>query len=331
MSQKTNKQTVQQTNKKTNKKTNNQTNNKKKNNKNNNKNNNRNNKNNNTSKKKKQQTSKTLTTNFPYVDTHCHLEMILKKLKITHTDKTYEEIKNKLEFPEGFEGMLIIGCEPETFTEVHSFLNFETDEIRLSFGVHPHNAKDYTNRLEKKIIKYSKLDKVVAVGEIGLDYHYMHSPKHTQQEVFIKQIKIAVSLDKPIVLHSREAEEDTLRIMKEHVPQEHLIHLHCFTSSNTFLRQMLDHFPNLYVGFTGIITFKGKSCDPIREAVKIVPLDRILSETDGPFMGPVPFRGKVAHPGRIPWIINKIAELKEIEKEEAYSQIRQNAKTIYKF
>ncbi|KAJ3443144.1 deoxyribonuclease tatdn2-related [Anaeramoeba flamelloides] len=281
--------------------------------------------------KQKNQTSKKLTTNFPYVDTHCHFDSILQRSRLSLINKTYEEVKSALGFTEGFEGMLTVGCVPATFSIVRSLLDLETDEIWAAFGVHPHDAKDYNTKIENQLIEYSKLEKVAGFGEIGLDYHYMRSSKGIQQEVFIKQLKVGVLTEKPIIIHTREAEEDTLRIMKKHVPQDYPIHLHCFTSSNTFLQKMLDYFTNLYVGFTGIITFKGKSCNSIRDAVKMVPLDKILSETDGPYMSPFPFRGKTAHPGRIPWIIKKIAELKEVEEKQAFTQIRLNAKTLYKF
>ncbi|KAJ3438351.1 deoxyribonuclease tatdn2-related [Anaeramoeba flamelloides] len=279
----------------------------------------------------KKQKSRILLTKFPYVDTHCHFDSILEESKISLDNKSYEEAKVELNFPEGFEGMLTIGCEPETFMKVRSLLDLETNDIRAAFGVHPHDAKLYTTEIESQLIEFAQLEKVVGFGEIGLDYHYLNSTKEVQQEVFIKQLKIGVSMEKPLIIHTREAEEDTYRIMKEHVPQDYPIHLHCFTSTKTFLQKMLDHFTNLYVGFTGVITFRGKKSNPIREAVKMVPLDKILSETDGPYMSPVPWRGKISHPGRIPWIIKKIAELKEVEEKQAFAQIRLNAKTLYKF
>lgn len=119
--------------------------------------------------------------------------------------------------------------------------------------------------------------KVVALGECGLDYHYMTSPKEDQLRAFRRQCQLAVELNFPLIVHSREAEEDTISILKAEMPTDWHIHLHCFTSSNDMAKQLLGHFPNLFIGFTGVITFK--KADEVQSVVKDVPLDRLLLET----------------------------------------------------
>eukprot|EP01089_Gocevia_fonbrunei_P020449 TRINITY_DN7633_c0_g1_i2.p1 TRINITY_DN7633_c0_g1~~TRINITY_DN7633_c0_g1_i2.p1 ORF type:complete len:194 (+),score=29.73 TRINITY_DN7633_c0_g1_i2:41-583(+) len=169
--------------------------------------------------------------------------------------------------------------------------------------------------------------KVVAWGEIGLDYHYDLSDRETQKKVFSQQISKAIELKKPLVIHTREAEEDTYTIMKELVPKDWNIHIHCFTSSKPFAEKLLSEWDNLFIGFTGVITFG--TAQNVRDVCKIVPLDRFLLETDGPYMAPTPFRGKTCHSGHIPYIAKKIAEVKEIPIEKVFEEALKNTKRMY--
>jgi len=150
--------------------------------------------------------------------------------------------------------------------------------------------------------------KSIAYGEIGLDYHdfgskYNYAKPDLQKTIFIQQIADALNLNKPMVIHTREAEKDTLLMMKERIPQNWKIHVHCFTDSWDLANELMSYYPQLYIGFTGVITFKNSN--EIRNVVKNVPLNRLLVETDGPFMAPVPYRGGTAHPGHIPTIVKK--------------------------
>lgn len=177
----------------------------------------------------------------------------------------------------------------------------------------------------------------VAWGEIGLDYHYNNSEPAVQRTVFEQQLRRAVDLRLPIVVHTREAEEDTFRIMTSIVPTGHLIHVHCFTDSPEFARKMLGHFSNCFFGFTGVITFK--SALQAQEAVRVVPINRLLLETDAPYMVPSsvprPQGGKdrrrttVSHPGHIPLVAKKVAELKHIHEDEVLRATRENARQMY--
>ena len=164
---------------------------------------------------------------------------------------------------------------------------------------------------------------------MGLDYYYKNSEIETQKTVFAQQLLKAIELGKPMVIHTRDADDDCYEIMTKLVPPDWKIHVHCFTSSLPFAQKLLDFFPNLRFGFTGVVTFN--NADDVRNVVKAVPLDRILLETDGPFLAPIPFRGKSATSAMIPWIAKAIAELKEVDIEEVFKVARKNTTFIYGF
>lgn len=151
--------------------------------------------------------------------------------------------------------------------------------------------------------------------------------REMQAKTFVAQMALASELGAPIVVHTREAEEDTLRLMREHLPRDHRIHVHCFTSSAWLARELLAHFPNLCLGFTGVVTFK--NAPEVREVVAETPLDRILLETDGPYMAPAPRRGEVAHPGHVPYIAAKIAEIKGVSAAEVFVAAREATRRVY--
>jgi len=137
----------------------------------------------------------------------------------------------------------------------------------------------------------------------------------------------AIRLKKPIIIHTREAEKDTFDLMKQFIPKDWKIHVHCFTDSLNFCHQLLQEWENLYIGFTGIITFK--NTQNIQGVVKEVPLDKLLLETDGPFMAPEPERGKVCHSGHIPLIVKRIAELKHMPVSQVYESARSNTTKMF--
>jgi TatD DNase family protein len=229
-----------------------------------------------------------------------------------------------------FGGALTVCCEPGSYDDAMEVLNTDkSGKIFGAFGVHPHEASKWNPDIQKRFEEAMAHPKVVAWGECGLDYYYNHSAKEAQRSCFIDQINLAVKYNKPLVVHTREAEEDTLEIMFKHVPKEHFIHIHCCTSSVKMVKPLLDHFPNLFVGFTGCITFKNN--EQIIESLSAVPVHRLLLETDGPYMAPIPFRGAVAHSGMIPFIAIRMAEVKEVSLEDLMTQVRKNTKAIYGF
>lgn len=258
---------------------------------------------------------------YTYVDTHTHIDTTLRRLKLNLND--FPKFQ-QTSFPSTLDAAIQICCDVNAFNETYKLMEY--DQIYAAFGIHPHHATQYNNQVEKNLIEAMKHPKTVAWGEMGLDYHYTYAPKELQKEVFEQQIKCALKVNKPLVIHTREAEEDTLAIMKAHIPTDHPIHVHCFTSSLSFAEQILEYWSHLYIGFTGVITF----ASALDKVVRRVPLERILVETDAPFMTPVPHRGKVCHSGYIPLILDKIAQLKKIDSPTVYQTIRKNTKQIYR-
>ncbi|PBK99564.1 Metallo-dependent hydrolase [Armillaria gallica] len=159
---------------------------------------------------------------------------------------------------------------------------------RFVIGVHPHEAKYYTPAVEAEITTALNHPLCVGLGEIGLDYHYTRSPQDVQKTVFAQQLKLAVEKGKPLTIHTRKAEEDTERIMKEIIPKDHPVHVHCFTDSPAFALRLLSHFPNLHIGITGVVTFSTNlnTADLLRQMVRSPELFRIVLETDAPYMVP---------------------------------------------
>ncbi|KAF2073618.1 hypothetical protein CYY_005075 [Polysphondylium violaceum] len=258
-----------------------------------------------------------------YVDSHVHVDQILIRL-----NKTLDEfpIFQKENYPIQFEKCVQVCCDPVALEYTDMLVQF--DPIYAAYGVHPHNASEYTDDIEQKLITRMSHPKTVAWGEMGLDYYYNKSPVDIQKQAFSRQLVAAVQCKKPIVIHSRDAEQDTITILKDLVPKEWKIHIHCFTSSNLdFAKSLLEYFPNLYIGFTGCISF-GNS-QPIRDAVSLVPIERMLLETDGPYMTPMPFRGQVAHSGHIPLVANVISQVKNIPLVDVLKQCRINTTNVY--
>jgi TatD DNase family protein len=270
-----------------------------------------------------------------FVDTHIHLDYILDRMEkpldyltdlIPTHFKTTPLVKGKaVDLSGSWEASVHITCDPVTFEAAKKLLLHEN--IYVGAGVHPHHAKDYTNEVEEALLNLHKDPKVVAWGEMGLDYHYNQSPPDIQRQVFARQLQRAVELGKPLIIHTREAEDDTFKILTENVPSDWKIHIHCFTSSLAFAQRLMEHFPNLVLGFTGVVTF-GNAQD-VQNVVANTPLERMVLETDGPFLAPTPFRGMPATSGMIPKIAEKIAALKSVDVAEVYRHARANTTKIY--
>lgn len=255
-----------------------------------------------------------------FIDTHCHLDSILERLEAAD----FADYKSRF-LPAEFGGCITISCHPASIGATLALMR--EDGVHGAFGIHPHDAKAYDEDLEKRLVAAMADPKTVALGEIGLDYHYTMSPPEVQREVFARQIRKGVELEKPLIIHTREAEAETLEILKRDAPQDWKIHVHCFTSSPAMAEKLLEGFPNLCLGFTGIVTFR--NAQELQDVVKATPLERILMETDGPYLAPIPHRGKPAHSGHIPFIAEKIAELKNVPVETVYQQARLNTRKIY--
>ncbi|GBC00694.1 hypothetical protein RclHR1_03940020 [Rhizophagus clarus] len=279
----------------------------------------------------------------PYVDTHTHLHYVLDKLPDKFNVTSYEILKQD-HFPSNFESCINVLCDPLSFNSDEIFPDTYLDWKKmanvpfmyLAVGVHPHNARDYNNYIENNMMQILKHPKCIALGEIGLDYHYDFSPRDIQKSVLVRQIEKAIELEKPLVIHTREAEDDTWEILNGFVPKEWKIHVHCFTDSPQFAKKLLDYFPNLYIGITGVVTY-GSAKNTQNIIKNIVPLDRFLLETDAPYMVPSKLnRNKksdskvtVCHSGMIPLVAERIAQLKGMELDEIMKQARENARNMY--
>ncbi|MFH1963999.1 MAG: TatD family hydrolase [Acidobacteriota bacterium] len=194
---------------------------------------------------------------------------------------------------------------------------FSGEKVRIlsAFGVHPHDAVIWDNRVRDRVFELCKQNSTAALGEIGLDYHYNHSPADTQQEVFIQQIDLAGELELPIIVHSREAEEDTMRILDGHFRNGRYNKsgvVHCYTGSVETAGKILDL--GFYLSFGGIVTFE--KAEQVLAVIRNVPLERILLETDAPFLAPVPYRGKRNEPSYLNFVVEKIAAIRKIPCEE---------------
>lgn len=247
------------------------------------------------------------------VETHCHLDY----LKEVNPQEAIELAAEK-----NVSKLITISVDPSNLDTVMNIAR-QFPQVYCSQGVHPHNAKDWNEEVEKKIKLNIKEKKVVAIGEIGLDYYYNNSEPDIQKQVFRKQLEMASELKLPVIIHSRDAEDDTIEILKE-FPQTKG-EIHSFTSSLNLAQFALDQ--GLSLGFNGIITFK--NAQSVRDAVSLAPLDRILLETDSPFLAPTPFRGKENAPHYLPLVAQKVAEIKSISVEEVIGQTTRNANTLF--
>lgn len=247
------------------------------------------------------------------VDTHCHLDN--EKFDEDRLD-VIDRIKGNLEF------CVNIGYDL-TSSKKSLELAKKYDFIYAVIGVHPIDIAEYDEEIEKELELLAKDSKVVAIGEIGLDYHWMTEPKEIQQERFRRQLELAKRLNKPVVIHTRDAMEDTVNILKEYPNITGVIH--CYPGSLETAKQLVDRF---YLGIGGTLTFKNSK--KIVEVVKNIPLDRIVIETDCPYLTPEPFRGKRNEPIYVEYIAKKIAEIKEITVEDIAKITTENAKKLYR-
>jgi TatD DNase family protein len=251
------------------------------------------------------------------IDSHAHLER-----------GTYgEELGAVLEraWAHDVSAIVLISAsdDPAVFAETAALA--ATDK-RLSMvaGIHPHCARHHKNLLPA-LNELLGLDDLVAIGEIGLDYHYDFSPREEQQSVFRSQLALARDHELPVVLHLREALDDALTILDEFGPRHHGI-VHCFTGTSEEAALFLSR--GLHISIPGIITF-GRGAQPIRDAVAAIPLDRLLVETDSPYLSPHPFRGRRNEPAMVAFVLEEVARCKGISVAEAASATRENTRRVF--
>jgi len=258
--------------------------------------------------------------NAKYIDTHCHIDLILEREQIT-----WEELRARMSAHPP-ESIIHVACHPDKLQWAYDFASNEPS-VYGAFGIHPHEASLYDDNIKSWLREHLVHPKALALGEIGLDYHYDYSPREIQKKVFIRQMELACSLNKPIVLHTREADEDTLAILRSFDCSDLRVHVHCYTGSIEFAQSLLSLQGQYYFGFTGVLTFKNG--ENVRNAARTIPTNRLLLETDGPYLAPIPWRGKTAHPGMIPAIAQALASARECTINEIWNVCRDNTRLFY--
>jgi TatD DNase family protein len=249
-------------------------------------------------------------------DTHVHLNAE------QYEDDLQEVINRALE--KGVQNMVVVGFDEPTIKKAIQIA--ETyDFIYASVGWHPVDAIDMTDEHLAWIEKLAQHPKVVALGEMGLDYHWDKSPKEVQKDVFRRQIRLARKVNLPIIIHNRDATEDVVTILKEERVEEVGGIMHCFTGSIEVAKKCMEM--NMYISFGGPVTFK--NAKKPKEVATELPLDKLLIETDCPYLTPHPFRGKRNEPGYVSYVAEQIAELKGITYEELADITTANAKQLF--
>ena len=202
----------------------------------------------------------------------------------------------------------------------------EYPDVYGAVGVHPEELNSYNEEAENKIKELLKHKKIIAVGEIGLDYYWDKSQIEKQKEIFERQILIAKQAQKPILVHDREAHLDSFEILKKSNAAETGVVMHCFSGSPEFAQQCINE--GFYIALGGVVTFK--NAKKVKEVAKTVPLDKLLLETDAPYMTPVPFRGKENQPAYVKFVAEEIAQLRGVSFEEIAEATTANAKKLLK-
>ena len=252
-------------------------------------------------------------------DSHCHLDY--SNLYNQLDDVVKRAQQNQVKY------MLTICTTLESFDKIKLIIEKYKD-IYGTFGIHPHESKNYTNIDLNFILNLKKkYKKIIGIGETGLDFYYNHSDKKIQKKSFIEHIHAAAQLNIPLVVHSRNAEIDTYDLLKEEKKNSNLkVLIHCFTGSKDFAKKLIDI--NCYISVSGIITFKNST--DLADTVSFIPIENLLVETDSPYLAPLPHRGRSNEPSYIVHIVEKLAKIKKISKEKVIRYTTNNFKRLFK-
>lgn len=251
------------------------------------------------------------------IDSHCHLDYINFADDIEHVIERAME-NNVKKF-------LSISTKIDDFPKLLKIVE-KFENVFCTVGVHPHYAKDHKNINSKDLIDLSKHKKVIGIGETGLDFFYNHSDESLQEKLFYTHIEASQETKLPLIIHTREAEDKTAKIIKEEMKRKSFkAVLHCFSSSQNLADIALDL--GMYLSFSGMITFK--KAQAVRDTVKATPLDRILVETDSPFLSPTPHRGKRNEPAYTRYVAAKIAEIKGVPLEVIAKATTENFERLF--
>ena len=251
---------------------------------------------------------------IPYlIDTHAHIDM---------AENSDEIIQNAA--ANGVKKIIIPSVEEKFFEKIIQIAE-NNENIYCQLGIFPSEAKTWTNKIEQKIKELAKNPKVVAIGEIGLDYYWDKSFVEEQKEIFKKQILIANELNLPIVVHDREAHKDCIDIIKEY-NQTSTVIFHCFSGSVEMMRECVKN--DWFIALGGVVTFK--NAKKMKDVAKEIPIDYLLLETDSPYLTPVPYRGKENQPAYIKYVAEEIAKLRNENVEDIMIKTSQNAERVFK-
>ena len=254
------------------------------------------------------------------IDSHCHLDY----------QQLYENLDNVIKRGEDnkVSGFLTICTTLESFEKIKLIIK-KYKNVYGTFGIHPHETEKFQKVDSKFIINSKKIsNKIIGIGETGLDFYYNHSDKMIQKKSFIEHIEASLELDIPVIVHSRNAEKETYEILKSEKKNSDLkILLHCFTGSTDFAKKLLDL--GSFISVSGIITFKN-SIDLVN-TVKQIPIDSLLIETDSPYLSPMPLRGKSNEPSFIIHTVSKLSEIKNISANDVIHQTTKNFNKLFNF
>ena len=252
-----------------------------------------------------------------FIDTHSHLTF--PEFSNDLADVIHRAKEAKLE------AIINIALGDEAIKQSLKISQDYPDYVFMAAGLHPHEAKDWSDAYEKTLRQLAQEKKIIALGEMGLDYFYKHSPIEDQKEVFRLSLRLAQELNLPAIIHSRDAAKDTVQILQEESQGSLKGVLHCFAGDMELAKAALDQ--GLLFSFTGNITFP--KAQKIRDAAKEIPIDRIMVETDCPFLAPQAFRGKRNEPAYVVKVAEQIAEIKSLSVEEVALKTMQNARTLF--
>ena len=250
------------------------------------------------------------------IDSHCHLDHEPLLSNLTEVIKRSKEV--------GIKKILTICTTLDSFIKIKEIV--KKDKIIFgTYGIHPHEVKNnnVSCDLIKKEIKGNQ--KIIGIGETGLDFYYNHSDKHDQIKSLEMHIESSIDLNIPLIIHSRNAERETLEIFKNYKKKNLKILMHCFTGTKKFAEQLLDM--NAYFSASGIITFKNSI--ELQETFKFIPLDKLLIETDSPFLAPEPKRGKKNEPSFVKYTAEKLAFIKTISNEDLIKTTSNNFNNLF--
>ena len=250
------------------------------------------------------------------IDSHCHLDHAPLLDNLNDILNRSKEV--------GIKKLLTICTTLESFKNIENILTID-DMIYGTFGIHPHETENNDVSKITIIESIKKNPKLIGVGETGLDFYYNHSKKNKQIDSFKKHIEAAIEINLPIIVHSRNAEEETFNILNEYKKHKPKILMHCFTGTYKFYKQMEEL--DSYFSASGIITFN--SSNDLQNTFSKIPNNKLLVETDSPFLAPVPMRGKKNEPSFIKYTLKKLADIKNIDVSEMVSLTTKNFNNLF--